>query len=92
MSGVTLCLGEDRLDEAFIARDFISELVQENRGFFTGIHVVLDRFLVGHDLPPSSSRKWAALNHLTQLPYFRRVWIIQEVRLATCCTLLRGGC
>jgi hypothetical protein len=32
------------------------------------------------------------LNHLAVLPYFCRVWIIQEARVATSCTLLWGAC
>jgi hypothetical protein len=51
-----------------------------------------DEFLAEHGLPSMSSPKWRALNHLAVLPYFRRVWIIQETRLATSCTLLWGAC
>lgn len=90
---VVAWLGEDHLGEAVIARNFIFELLfLKKKKFFAGLHVMNDEFLAEQGLPPRSSQKWTALNHLVQLRYFRRVWIIQEARLATTCALLWGAC
>jgi hypothetical protein len=50
-------VGEDHLEEAVVARDFILELVRKDRKFFTGLHEMNDEFLVEHDLPSTSSPK-----------------------------------
>ena len=42
-------------------------------------------------LPPSSSPVWAAFRTLVNLPYFSRVWILQELALASTRVMLWGS-
>ena len=42
---------------------------------------VTDAGLAEHGLPPLSSPAWEALGSFVSLPYFSRVWIIQEIAL-----------
>lgn len=57
------------------------------RPFPSGIYPS-DGILLKDSLPEQSSIKWAALRDLLQLPYFERVWILQEVMLASSKTFL----
>jgi hypothetical protein len=42
-----------------------------------------DEDLARFDIPPCSAQEWKAVEKLSYLPYFERVWIIQEVRFAS---------
>ncbi|KAK5657183.1 hypothetical protein OQA88_3241 [Cercophora sp. LCS_1] len=76
-------LGEDPEEYAPIAKRFLDEVAQghfrdvENR-FAPARH----GFLARHGLPEVGAPEWRSINALVALPYFTRVWILQEVILA----------
>lgn len=82
-------LGEDDHDEALIAANFINELGKKIERSLPDYKKWMMSFLRNMACPQYLHE--AALNHLMQLPYFRRRWIIQEVWLATSCALLWGS-
>ena len=49
-----------------------------------------DQTLADYYLPPLASQKWDALRSFVSLPYFSRVWILQEIRLAVRHNMLWG--
>ena len=51
----------------------------------------LEHRVVKYGLPPLSSPVWTAFRTLLSLPYFSRVWIIQELALASTRVMLWGS-
>ncbi|KAH7409173.1 heterokaryon incompatibility protein-domain-containing protein [Cadophora sp. MPI-SDFR-AT-0126] len=94
-----LCwLGPDGDEEADLASDLIQEMLRADLDIHAegvirlsgGYGNIDDTILKEINLPVLASRKWTALNHLIQHPYFERVWIMQEVKLASSKILLWG--
>ena len=50
----------------------------------------LEHQVVEYGLPPLSSPVWTAIRTLLSLPYFSRVWILQEIALASTRVMLWG--
>lgn len=86
---VLMWLGSDREGLAAIAKEFVEELQSrwEVPGRFLG---ELEEALRMENLPPRDSSKWRAYKRLMALPYFRRVWMVQEVLLASKATAFWG--
>jgi len=88
---VLLWLGPDTQGYAAAAVNFIQEIgLRWARPFSGGISVT-DQSLADDNLPVITSIKWTALNSSLQSPYFGRVWILQEVMLASSKILLWGS-
>ena len=93
-------LGPDLNNEANLARETIQDLAnsplqkhEDGMGKLCGgFGKITDEFLEDMQLPCTTSPKWQALNHLIRCPYFERVWIMQEVELASAKSLLWGDC
>jgi hypothetical protein len=63
-------VGENHLEEAIVARDFILELVKKDRMLFRGLHKANDEFLVEHGLHSTSSPKWGGFESPRSTPIF----------------------
>lgn len=76
-------LGEDPDEYGPTVQRFLQQLVE---GRFKDVKSAMandhDEFLNRHNLPVSGAREWRAVNAMVALPYFTRVWILQEVILA----------
>jgi hypothetical protein len=60
-------------------------------GTTTGEHPVDDETLESLGLPAHDSPNWVAFNNMLALPYFSRVWIIQEIAFAKSYRILWGS-
>ncbi|KAF5560651.1 heterokaryon incompatibility 6 OR allele [Fusarium phyllophilum] len=60
-------------------------------GMITGDDPVDDESLESLGLPTQDSATWAAFNNMLALPYFSRVWIIQEIAVAKSYRILWGS-
>lgn len=91
-------LGPDFEGEAYAGREIIQQLAKTNlREYERGVvdlhddsGKIDDGILQSKNLPLLDSPTWVALNHLLQRPYFERVWIMQEIKIATSKILLWG--
>ena len=55
-------------------------------------HLVIDeRELLDNGLPPASSPEWSAFQTPITLPYFSRVWVLQELMLASKVSMFWGA-
>ena len=81
---VLIYLGEGN-HESDIAMDFISELSSEQSIAFEEINGEL-KPKWGFEL----ARSWAAVYRLARRPYFRRLWVVQEVAVASLPTAFCG--
>lgn len=54
------------------------------------IEDVKPRTLVAYGLPPVETPVWLAVFNLAFRPWFSRLWVVQEVVLATAATILSG--
>lgn len=92
---VIIWLGADPDEEAPLAHKLITNLYDNvkdkyepggNDGvknLFGGLAQITDAILQSLNLPPKASPMWLALSHFIELPYFERVWVVQEVHFAT---------
>ncbi|MCJ1404110.1 hypothetical protein MMC11_007335 [Xylographa trunciseda] len=93
---VLVWLGPDHEQEAEYAKSLITAILPlvlsdgEEDVIETMMHFPTDKSLVEHGLPPRDHPQWDALVHLTNLPYFKRVWVIQEVSVASMVLMIWG--
>ncbi|MCJ1394390.1 hypothetical protein MMC18_007268 [Xylographa bjoerkii] len=93
---VLVWLGLDHEQEAEHAKSLITAIIPlvsedgEDDGIEKMMHFPTDKSLIEHGLPPRDHPEWDALVHLTRLPYFKRVWVIQEVSVASKVLMLWG--
>lgn len=89
---VLMWMGEDTDGLAAIARDFIYDIASRRDLLVLEFADDIEQTLQQHQLPGTQAPEWRALNHLLQLPYFERIWIVQEVKLAASAEVLWGDC
>ncbi|KAF5013205.1 hypothetical protein FDECE_784 [Fusarium decemcellulare] len=85
-------LGPDPLDEAKLVVDVVHRMAMLS---LQGVDLVSSTFPSNEELqrlrlPTRDSPSWTAFNHLLKLPYFTRVWIIQEIVVAEDFQILWG--
>lgn len=86
-----MCLGPDLNNYAPRVVPFFQELLQSRMRPLSHGTAISDGRLLEDGLPELSSIKWTALRDLLQVPYFERVWIIQEVMLGSSKFILWGS-
>lgn len=79
---VLMWLGSDSEGLAAAGKEFVEEL-QSRCETPAKLRGELDEGLRQEGLPPPDSVKWVAYKRLMALPYFTRVWMLQEVLLAS---------
>lgn len=82
---VLIWLGPADDEKAALAFDFIHE-IHDRKPTAIDLHAFEfppDHVLTARDLPPRSSRKWDALRSMSDLPYFTRAWVVQELIVAS---------
>lgn len=89
---VLIWLGRADDENAALAFDLIHTIYDRNP---TAIDLHTFEFPPDHDLtarglPPRSSRKWDALRSMSNLPYFTRAWVVQELIAASKARVLWG--
>lgn len=89
---VVMWLGEDPFSEASIAMQFIQEIRGRTDRLFPQYTACTDMNLLQDDLPQRQSPKWQAFRRLISLPYWERMWIVQEVVLSSSAITLWGDC
>ncbi|AEO64174.1 08acf9fb-117d-4bfd-a2d1-6d1b65a21ac1 [Thermothielavioides terrestris] len=67
-----------------------SELHEEGSGLARNQCFPSDSVLAQMGLPPKSSAAWLHLQSLLTLPYFERLWVLQETRVARSATFIWG--
>ncbi|MCJ1432680.1 hypothetical protein MMC27_002037 [Xylographa pallens] len=93
---VLVWLGPDHEQEAEHAKSLImainplSSIDAEDDMIEKMMHFPADKALIEHGLPPRDNPQWDALVHLTKLPYFTRIWVIQEVSVASKVLMIWG--
>ncbi|MCJ1288353.1 hypothetical protein MMC26_007708 [Xylographa opegraphella] len=93
---VLVWLGPDHEKQAEHAKSLVMAIVQlvsvagEDEMVEEMMHFPADKALIEHGLPPRDHPQWDALVHLTGLPYFTRVWVIQEVSVASKVLMIWG--
>ncbi|EME86782.1 uncharacterized protein MYCFIDRAFT_131509, partial [Pseudocercospora fijiensis CIRAD86] len=88
---VLMYLGDDAGALASYAKEFIED-VQDRWETGAKAHGDDVRTMEHERLPSPDSKKWVAFRTLMSLRYFRRVWMLQEVMLATEATAFWGDC
>ncbi|OCL10289.1 HET-domain-containing protein [Glonium stellatum] len=78
---VVMWLGDDAAEEAQVAFNFIQEIAGRADQIFDETPVT-DQVLLENGLPEKQSSKWSSMRNLLSLPYWDRIWIVQEVVLA----------
>lgn len=95
-SQVLSWLGPDDHNQATLAKELIAKLstveMDEHARLKTERfpHFPEDQELVRLGLPKRASSTWRALDTMLRLPYFERIWIVQEVEVASGVTMLSG--
>ncbi|KAJ3534133.1 hypothetical protein NM208_g1039 [Fusarium decemcellulare] len=89
---VNAWLGPDPLDEAKLVADVVHRMAML---CLQGVDLVSSTFPSNEELqrlrlPARDSPAWTAFNRLLKLPYFTRVWIIQEIAVAEDFQILWG--
>ncbi|KAH0533891.1 hypothetical protein FGG08_007490 [Glutinoglossum americanum] len=80
---VILWLGKDDGNMAFLTKELVAKLKNAyGREDPQWKLFPRDSSLQELGLPPSASPEWEALEFLINLPFFRRIWILQEVTAA----------
>jgi hypothetical protein len=94
---VLMWLGTDDVSDAPLAIDLINDLIRvELEGPHSSSHpptflqFPTDIELRDLGLPMRESPKWNALNNMLKLPYFTRIWIVQEIAVAQAVTVMWG--
>ncbi|MCJ1320932.1 hypothetical protein MMC15_006273 [Xylographa vitiligo] len=93
---VLVWLGPDHEKEAEHAKSLIMAIIPlvsvdgENDVIEKKMHFPTNEALTEHGLPPRDHPQWDALVHLTRLPYFTRVWVVQEVSVALKVSMIWG--
>ena len=93
---VLVWLGPDQEKEAEHAKSLIMSIIPlkstdgKDHIIEKMMHFPADQALMDHGLPPRDHLQWDALVHLTRLPYFTRVWVIQEVSVASKVLMIWG--
>ena len=93
---VLVWLGPDHEQEAEHAKTLITTIIPlisidpGNDVIEKMMHFPADKALIEHGLPTRDHPQWDALVHLSRLPYFTRVWVIQEVSVASKVLMIWG--
>ncbi|MCJ1383200.1 hypothetical protein MMC17_006313 [Xylographa soralifera] len=93
---VLVWLGPDHEQEAEHAKSLITAIILlvsidvEEDIIEKMMHFPTDKALIEHGLPPRDHPQWDALVHLSRLSYFTRVWVIQEVSVASKVLMIWG--
>jgi hypothetical protein len=72
-------------------RPKIIPYVESEANNMTSSEFPTNKVMAGLGLPPRDSPEWDALLRLTELPYFTRIWVIQESRAAKSAKMLWGN-
>jgi hypothetical protein len=92
---VLVWLGPDAQKEADVAFKLIHQLARQgdwDPNFFKIDYFPDDDFLRQAGLPIQESPDWNALRSLFSLPYFERMWVLQEVLVSRDATFFWGSC
>ncbi|CAJ0538608.1 Ff.00g066370.m01.CDS01 [Fusarium sp. VM40] len=87
---VNAWLGPADQDEANSAKEIITTLARLEEYSHDEEHFPKDEMLLEYNLPARSSPAWSRLNSMLGANYFSRVWIIQELAVASKFELLWG--
>ncbi|PMD18102.1 HET-domain-containing protein [Hyaloscypha hepaticicola] len=93
---VLMWLGKDDLSEASVAMDLINDIASLFSSSYiwdsqTSIRFPTDIELRERGLPLRESPSWNALTNMLKLPYFTRIWIIQEIAVAYAVIVMWGN-
>lgn len=89
---VVMWLGPADSKHAAVAFEFIREIFRCNPTYipWQGAKFPSDQDLSLRGLPPRSSTEWEALVYMCNLPYFTRVWVVQELMVASEALMMWG--
>jgi hypothetical protein len=73
---------KDGSDDLMINMDYISDLLSKVKGLVT------ENTLKDHGLPPKEWRVWMTVDPFLSRPWFRRLWVYQEIILSRELTIL----
>ncbi|CZR65731.1 uncharacterized protein PAC_15631 [Phialocephala subalpina] len=91
---VLMWLGKDDLSEASLAMDLINDIASLSSSSShppTSLRFPTDIELRERGLPLRGSPSWNALEKFLDLPYFTRIWIIQEIAVAHAVIVMWGN-
>ena len=89
---VLMWVGRDELTKAQLVVDLISRIDEQWWNTVDGVEFPTDIELEARDLPVRTAPHWDAWEELLNLPYFSRLWIVQEVRVTSSPILVWGTC
>jgi hypothetical protein len=89
---VIMWLGHDPDGDAPLVNDLFRQFVTSNPNRFPENAFADDKVLQALNLPIRESPMWKAMGNFLKLPYFSRIWIVQEVRLAKSIVMIWDSC
>jgi hypothetical protein len=90
---VLMWLGKDDSSEALLAMDLINDIASSylaSPDLPMSLWFPTDVELRHRGLPLRASPSWNALDNMLELPYFTRIWIIQEIAVAQAVIVMWG--